>query len=63
MRDEPQERRDRRIPKLVIDVCRYVEQLPNLAGLEGDLEDTLLSTVREGLDLGIKDRYPRASMG
>jgi hypothetical protein len=36
--DEPRERGDRRIPKFVIDVCRYVEQLPNLAGLEGDLD-------------------------
>ena len=57
--DETQERRDRRITKLIVDRGGNVEELPNLSRLEADLKDTLVPAVRKRYDFGIKNRYAR----
>jgi len=55
--NEPEERRNRCITKLIADGRRNFEELPNLSGLEGDLQNLMLSAVREGFNFGVKNRY------
>jgi len=56
--DELQKRRNRGITEFSVDQVGDIKQLPDLAALECDLEDSVVSVVGQRLNLRIEDANP-----